>query len=222
MNAADTHEMIRVARERKVFLMEAMWTRFLPAFVILRQMLQEGTLGEVLNLQVNFGFRATFNPNHRLFAPELGGGALLDLGIYNVSLASLVFGQQPTEILSRAHKAPTGVDDHTSMLFTYPNGASANMMCSFLHHTPIDGIIMGREGLVELHPRWFVAGGLSVTLAGQPTHYVGAPIVPNGYQYEAMEVGHCLRAGKLESDVMPLAETLAIMETLDRVQAAWG
>lgn len=222
MNTTEATEMVHMAREKNLFLMEAMWTRFLPLFVRLRQMLTEGVLGEIQFMQADFGFAANFDPNHRLFAPELGGGALLDVGIYVSSLASFVFGEQPQTISSQAYLGETGVDERTSMQFRYRNSGMANLFCATRQSTPIEAIIGGTKGYVRLHPRFYVGTTMTLVLNGQEPQVIEAPIAnDNGYQYEAAEVGRCMREGKLESDVMPLAETLAIMQTLDQVQQVW-
>jgi predicted dehydrogenase len=223
MNAADTIEMVRVAREKKLFLMEAMWTRYLPLFVRLREILAEGLLGKIQYVEANFGFAAEFDPKSRLFAPELGGGALLDVGIYVTSFASLAYGGvQPETIRSIARFAPTGVDERTSMQFGYADGGIANLFCATRLHTPVDAVIAGENGHVRVHPRFYVGSSMTLTLNGKSPELIELPIENNnGYQYEAAEVGRCLRAGKLESPVMPLDETIALMQTLDRVQQAW-
>ncbi|MBC8099580.1 MAG: Gfo/Idh/MocA family oxidoreductase [Armatimonadetes bacterium] len=223
MTAAETIDLVRVARERKLFLMEAMWTRYLPYIVEARRLLAEGVLGRIQVLQADFGFSAPFDPTSRLYAPELGGGALLDVGVYVVSLASLIFGQQPEQVASFARFAPTGTDDLTGMLFRYADNALATLTCSVSVTTQCEAFICGEKGTLRIHPRWHGSGNaITLTLNGQPAQTIHAPVEHNGYQYEAEEVMRCLRAGELESPVMPLDETIGIMQTLDRVQQAWG
>lgn len=222
MNSQESEAVIRAARERGLFLMEAMWTRYLPAVVRARQLLAEGVIGEVRMVQADFGFRAEVDPKHRLLNPDLGGGALLDVGIYTVSLASMVFGQQPAEINSQVYLGSTGVDELSGTIFRYPAGQIAVLSSSLQINTPHDAIIIGTKGSIRIHPSFWCTDGMTLTLDGQPEQVMNLPRVGNGYNYEAAEVMACLRAGKRESEVMPLDETLAIMQTLDRIRALWG
>lgn len=167
INLAEAQTMVQAARERGVFLMEAMWTRYLPAFVKIRELLAAGAIGAPQMLIADFGFRAAFNPASRLFDPALGGGALLDVGIYPVSLASLVFGQQPEHIASQAVLGESGVDEQDGMIFTYPGGQQAILSTSLRATTPMVAYILGTEGAIEVHPRWWVAEAFSVILPGK-------------------------------------------------------
>ena len=221
MTAAESREMIDTAREKNLFLMEAMWTRFLPLFVRLRQMLADGTIGEIGLIAADFGFRADFDPEHRLFNPALGGGALLDVGIYPVSLVSMLYGQQPATIKSLARIGETGVDEVAAMLFGYDNGRMAQLTTATRIDTPQATVINGTEGRIRIHPPWFVADTLTLSKPGAGDVVIKEPIVGNGYNYEAEELGRCVREGRMESDIMPLDETLAIMQTLDRILAQW-
>ncbi|KAB2905511.1 MAG: Gfo/Idh/MocA family oxidoreductase [Anaerolineae bacterium] len=222
MNSQESEAVIRAARERGLFLMEAMWTRYLPAVVRARQLLAEGVIGEVRMVQADFGFRAEVDPKHRLLNPDLGGGALLDVGIYTVSLAWMVFGQQPAEINSQVYLGSTGVDELSGTIFRYPAGQIAVLSSSLQINTPHDAVIIGTKGSIRIHPSFWCTDGMTLTLDGQPEQVMNLPRVSNGYNYEAAEVMACLRAGKRESEVMPLDETLAIMQTLDRIRALWG
>ncbi|MBC8170681.1 MAG: gfo/Idh/MocA family oxidoreductase, partial [Anaerolineae bacterium] len=184
--------------------------------------LDEEILGEIRLVQADFAFHTAFNPKGRLFAPELGGGALLDAGIYPVSLASFIYGKQPEHLTSIAHKGETGVDDRTSMQFAYEGGGMAQLFCATQLNTLNEAVIAGDKGIIRLHARWLSGSALTITHPGQEAQFISAPIANNnGYSYEAAEVGRCLRAGLLESQVMPLAETIAIMQTMDRIQQQW-
>lgn len=222
INARETEEVIRVAREKKLFLMEAMWTRFLPSFGQVRTWLDEGRIGDIRMVQANFGYRADLNPKGRLFNPELGGGGLLDVGIYTVSLASFIFGEPPAEISGFADIGETGVDEQSVTVFRYPEGNLALLSCAVRTNTPYGAHIFGTEGTITLdHPVW---RGAPVTLSVQGEEAITAdlPLEGNGYNYEAAAAMTCLRAGELESKVMPLDESLEIMNTLDRIRAHWG
>lgn len=221
INAREAAEMIRVARERRVFLMEAMWTRFMPALVRTREIIAAGTIGEVRMVAADFGFRARFNPESRLFDPSLGGGALLDVGIYPVSLASMLFGT-PDRIAGLAELGETGVDEQGVMILGYKGGPLAVLYTAITTTTPHDAVIMGTQGSIRINAPWWYPKALTLTLSGKEPEILDLPYEGNGYNYEAVEVMSCVRAGKLESEIVPLDETLSIMETLDRIRAQWG
>lgn len=221
LNAGQAEALIHFAREKRIFLMEAMWTRFTPVMAKVRDVLSAGTLGAVRMVQADFGFRAPFDPRHRLFAPELGGGALLDVGIYPVSFAAMVFGQQPSAIVSSAALGTTGVDEQSAMIFTYPDGALAQLSCAVRTQTPQEALIIGEKGWIRIPSRWWVPRVYTLQIDGEAEQVFEPPFVGNGYNYEAAAVGECLRAGRTESDIMPLDETLAIMRTLDAIRAQW-
>jgi predicted dehydrogenase len=221
INAAEAEEMIGLARERGLFVMEAMWSRFFPAMGKVRELLAAGVIGQVRLLTVDFGFRAQFNPQSRLFNPELGGGALLDVGVYTVSLASMVFGS-PTRVASLAHLGQTGVDEQAGVILGYEGGQLAVLSTAIRTASPQDATLMGTEGHLRIDPRWWMPTRLTLSASGQEDKVVELPFTGNGYNYEAAEVMACLRAGKLESDVMPLDETLSIMHTMDQIRAQWG
>jgi predicted dehydrogenase len=221
INAAQAEEVVALARECGRFVMEAMWTRFLPAIVRVRGLLAEGAIGEVRLLSADFGFRAEFDPRGRLFDPYLGGGALLDVGVYTVSLASMVFGP-PARIVSMAHLGPTGVDEQAAVILGYERGQLAVLTTAVRTSTPQEAILMGTGGQMRIHSQWWHPTTLTLALEGREEEVIYLPFEGNGYHYEAAEVMDCLRSGRLESDVMPLDETLAIMETMDQMRAQWG
>jgi predicted dehydrogenase len=221
INASEAEAMIRFAREQKLFLMEAMYTRFVPAVGQVRQWLAEGVIGEARALIAEYGIQADFDPQHRWFAPELGGGALLDLGIYPVSLASMVFGP-PARITSMCHLGETGVDEQAAIILGYDEGQLASLFTALRSETPWEAVIQGTKGRIKLHRPLYSPAELTLTLTGQEDQVVEMPFPGEGYTFEAVEVMRCLRAGELESDVMPLDETLAIMKTMDQIRAQWG
>lgn len=224
INAAQTRQMVAKAREKKLFLMDAVWTRFLPLHVKVRELLASDALGDVRMLHIDFGFRTRFNPQSRLLNPELGGGGLLDVGIYAVQLAAMVFGAAPREIASMAHLGETGVDEQATMIFGYDDGKLAQLSCAIRTMTHHEASIFGTEGRIRLHPAWWRGTTLSLYRkpGNEPDEVLTLPFEGNGYNYEAAEVMACMRAGKTESAVMPLDETLALMETLDTIRGQWG
>jgi predicted dehydrogenase len=221
INAGEAQEMIAAARARGVFLMEAMWTRFLPHMVRLRELLAAEAIGEVRMLQADFGFRTGFNPQGRLFDPALGGGALLDVGIYTASLASMVFGA-PERVTSMADLGATGVDEQSALIFGYSGGRLALLSQAIRTSSPHEALLLGTKGKIRVHGSWWKGAPITLSVDGQPDQVIDVPSVGNGYNYEAAEVGRCLREGRTESEVMPLDETLAIMRSLDEVRGQWG
>jgi len=147
MNAAEAQELVATARAEGLFLMEAMWTRFLPHIAEIRRLLAEGALGDIVTVTADHGQWFAKDPEFRLFAPELGGGALLDLGVYPVSFASMVLGK-PDRIVTLIDPAFTGVDGQTSMLFGYASGAQAVLTCTSSAQSPTRGAIVGTDARI--------------------------------------------------------------------------
>jgi len=220
MNLAEGKDMVAAARESGVFLMEAMWTRFLPAMVFLREQLAAGLIGEVRGLTCDFGFRADFDPKSRLFDPALGGGALLDVGVYCVALSRSIFGQAPAEITGLAHLGETGVDEESSWIFRYADGRLSSQSAAVRLDSAQEAIVHGSEGRVRV-PHFWNARTLIVE-RGDHRETLEPEAQGNGYNYEAEEVARCVRAGQLESALMPLDESLEILNTLDRIRDQWG
>lgn len=219
INRRETRDMIEVARREGVFLMEAMWTRFLPITQRVKAWVTEGAIGEVQMLYADFGFRANVNPKGRLFDLALGGGGLLDVGIYPISYAAMIFDAQPTTISSQARIGETGVDEQAAMVFGYDGGQLALISCGIRIRTPHEAKILGTDGMISIAHFW---DGRTATLsAGGKEEVVTLECAGNGYECEAAEVARCVRAGKLESDLMPHADTLATMQTLDAVREQW-
>ena len=155
-----------------------------------------------------------------MFDPHLGGGALLDVGVYPISLASMVFGT-PSRISSMAHLGQTGVDEQAAMIFGYDQDRMAVLTAATRTNTPHEAILNGSEGRIRIDSPWWKPVALTLSVQGED-RVLDLPFEGNGYNYEAVEVMDCLRGGKTESDVMPLDETLSIMQTMDRIRAQWG
>lgn len=221
INAAEAKEMVAVARRQKLFLMEAMWSRFLPILVEARTLIAAGAIGKVQMIQADFGFRASFNPASRLFDPALGGGALLDVGVYPISLAMMVLGQ-PDRIAAIAALGATGIDENTGILLGFPGGEVALLATTVRASTLQEVIILGDNGSIRLHSPWWVGNTLTLQRAGHDPEVIVRPYLANGYSHEASEVAECVRAGKLESDVMPLDESVRIMAVMDEIRAQLG
>ena len=218
MNAAEARELVAAARAEKLFLMEAMWTRFLPHIAEIRRLIADGVLGEIVTVSADHGQWFAKDPDFRLFAPELGGGALLDLGVYPVSFASMLLGA-PETVVALIDPAFTGVDGQTSMLFGYASGAQAVLTCTSLARSPTRAAIVGTEARIEIDGDFYTPSPFTlVTRAGERTRYE-EPHQGRGMWYQADEVARCLREGLLESPLMPLDESISIMQTMDAVLA---
>ena len=221
VNAAQAERVIGLAREKGLFLMEGMWTRFFPLMEEVRRLVSEGAIGELRMLNVDFGFRAGLDPASRLFDPRLGGGALLDVGVYCVSFASMILGP-PSRSVGLAHLGETGVDEQASIILEQEGGRLANLSIGIRTATPQEATIMGTEGYVKIHAPWWRPMSMTVSRPGEEDETVEAPVSGNGFNYEAAEVIRCLEAGKTESDIMPLDETISVMRTMDGIRDAWG
>lgn len=221
INAREAEAVIALARTKKLFLMEAMWTRCFPLMAKLRELLASQAIGEARMLTADFGFRAAYHEEARLFDPTAGGGALLDVGVYPVSLASMIFGS-PTRIVSQAQLGKTGVDEAAAIILSHAQGQLAVLSTAIRLETAQEAIIMGTTGRIRIHSPWWRPAAMTLTRDGRSDETMEFAFAGNGYQFEAAEVRRCLRAGKLESHVMPLDETLAIMRTLDAIRAQWG
>jgi predicted dehydrogenase len=221
VNAAQAERVVELAREKGVFIMEGMWTRFFPLMEEVRRLLSEGAIGEVRMLNVDFGFRADLDPSSRLFERRLGGGALLDVGVYCVSFASMVLGR-PSGFVSLPHLGETGVDEQASVILEHEGGRLANLSIGVRTNTPQEATIMGTEAYIRIHAPWWRPESMTISRPGTEDEIVEAPVSGNGFNYEAAEVMRCLEAGKTESDVMPLDETLSVMRTMDGIRAEWG
>jgi predicted dehydrogenase len=220
INAAEAEEVVALARSRGIFLMEGMWSRFFPLMGRLRELIQSGAIGEPRMIQADFGFRAGFDPKSRLFDPVLGGGALLDVGCYVISLASMIFGE-PSQVTGVAQLGETGVDEQAAMSFLYPNGALAILSTAVRTNTPHDATFIGTEGFIKVRSPWWHPTAMTVVSGGK-SEEIEVPYVGNGFNYEADCVANCLREGRTECPTLPLDESVAIMRTMDTLRAQWG
>jgi len=218
MDAREARELVEAARARGLFLMEAMWTRFLPHIAEIRRLLGEGALGDIVSVTADHGQWFAEDAAFRLFAPELGGGALLDLGIYPVSFASMVLGT-PERIVAMAEPAFTGVDAQTSMLFGYPGGAHAILTCTLQARSPTRASIVGTLARIEIDGDFYAPSSFSVVGRDGGARHVDIAHDGRGLRHQADEVARCLRAGLTESPLMPLDESVSIMETMDAVRS---
>ncbi|WP_276370321.1 Gfo/Idh/MocA family oxidoreductase [Chryseolinea sp. H1M3-3] len=223
LNAHLAKEMIQAAKKNQVFIMEAFWTKFLPQYQKIVSLIRSGEIGDVKMIQADFGFKAVAPLNKRLYEPALGGGALLDIGIYPVFLAISLLGK-PSEIVASMKPFPSGVDQQIAIILKFESGVLANLSATFEAVTPVEATIAGTEGYIRMTNRFHNAVG-NVALIKNAEHIdIGAihREVGYGYQFEARHVGECLRKDLLESPIMSHADTMLLMETLDSIRVACG
>ena len=220
--AWEAEELVALARERKLFLMKAMWTRFLPAICQVREWLAEGAIGEIRQIRADFGFNAVFNPEGRMYNKAIAGGALLDAGVYPITFANMVAGA-PVAIEAIADIGTTDVDEQSFYLFRYKNGAIASLSASVRAAVYVQAVIIGSEGKIVV-PQFLKATEATLhRFKEQETIQKTFPYpAGQGFEFEIQEVVDCMRQGKLESDIMPLDETVSIMHTMDTIRKKIG
>jgi predicted dehydrogenase len=216
LNAPEAKKLVALARSKNLFLMEAMWTRFLPHVVALRELIARGELGKLVSFEADHGQWFELDPEFRLFAPKLGGGAVLDLGVYPISFASMLFGA-PERITAMVEPAFTGVDGLASMVFGYPDGVQSILTCTSLARTATRACLTGTRARVEIDGDFYAPTSYTVITKEGVSDRFNFETRGRGLHYQALEVARCLREGHLESGTMPLDESVAIMETIDTV-----
>ncbi|MBI9043392.1 MAG: Gfo/Idh/MocA family oxidoreductase [Anaerolineaceae bacterium] len=221
INAKQAEECIALAKEKSLFLMEGMWTRFFPLMVRLRELLKEDVLGKISLVQADFCIQRPFDPEHRLFKMELGGGALLDLGIYVLSFASMVLGQSD-QIIGDAVFGPAGSDELDTITTIYPDGVRGQFSCAIQIHRPHEAFIVGEKGYIKVHEGFYKPDKMTLHLNGQAAEIIKLPARSNGLIHEVEEVHNCLDQGRIESEIMPLHETVELMSTMDDLRNQWG
>jgi len=257
MNAQEAEEVIAFSRSRQLFCMEAMWMRFIPAMRKVVELVQEGSIGEIQMITASLGFYNSFNPNSRLFDPNLGGGALLDLGVYPLSLIVQLMGR-PSSIKSEAKIGATEVDEQVAATLGFSDGGLAVMTSNINAHNRNDALILGSEGSIHIQAPLYrplritlnryrkpikdqgesqtlksklkqskmirnMYQGLTSTLgSSQGGESITLACTGNGYGYEASEAGRCMQAGLIESSIMPLDETILVMEIVDAIRVSWN
>jgi predicted dehydrogenase len=221
MNLREARQVVELARSKKLFLMEAMWTRFMPALSEVRRVIASGEIGKVHQVVADFGFKADFGPEHRIYNPALGGGALLDLGIYPLSIAAALLGPVQS-VRAQAQFGPTGVDVETGFILKHRDGGMSACSCSLRARTPCELTVSGEFGHVRMNTMFHRAQSISVVLADGTSRTVATPFLGNGYVHEAIEAQRCWRAGLIESPGMTHDETLALMGVMDDMRRQIG
>ena len=221
VNAQQAKILVALAKKQQCFMMECVWTRFLPAIKHLSVLLAQGVIGDVQTVKANFSISGDFSPEHRLRNKDLAGGALLDLGIYPLTLAALIFSDKPAKIQSSAVLGETGVDESSFYLLEYAQGQRAVLSSSFIDGAPTEAIISGSKGYIRL-PNFLAAQKLHLHLGNKAVQTLDFPFEEDeSFTFEIMHALQCIRQHKSQSDILPLAKTVAMMTTMDAIRAQW-
>lgn len=221
VSTAATQEIVDAAGKASVFVMEAMWTRFQPAIVRMRELIADGAIGEVTAVQADLGIVAPTDPLDRYRNPVLGGGALYDVGVYPISFAQMVLGT-PDTVTATGLLDPSGVDLEESVLFGYADGRSAVLQCSIRAGLPGQARVFGTEGWIDVPPRFHHPSLIVLHRAGAEPEQIVAPQTGGGYFHELIEVTEGVAEGRVESTVMPLSDTVAVQEVMGRIAEQIG
>ncbi|GHA01627.1 dehydrogenase [Arenicella chitinivorans] len=229
VNLSQAEAVFAAAEQHNVFYMEAVWTRFMPIYKQVSEWVSEGKIGNVGAIQASFGINVPFDAAHRLYAPELAGGALLDLGIYPITVAQIVTDQAPDKVVAAAQLGESGVDEATGMVLHYPNGIVATLNCGTRATSSLDCWILGDQGSIHI-PQFWQAESATLYQPGEGHHSTARnnptecqlPHDVNGYEYEIREVNRCLRAGLLESPLMRWQHSRDVMRIMDTVRSQIG
>lgn len=217
MNGSEVKQMITAARENRVFFMEAMWTLLFPYMGKLKELIAEDVLGDIKMIEADFGFRADHDPNGRLFNNRLGGGALLDIGVYPLALCHHLLGK-PDAVTALGQIGSTGVDESTSISLGWKNGAMASLHCTILADTKCVAKIFGSKAYIEIDSRWHRAKSMHLKdRNGLIESYQFADEF-QGYAYEIQETNECIRNNNIESQIVSHQFSIELMETMDRIR----
>ncbi len=222
LSRAQAEPVMVLAKEKGLFLMEAMWTRFLPAMQAIQKRVAEGEIGDLRLIRADLGFRQEFDPQSRLFNPDLGGGALLDVGIYPITCTAIFWGSAPERIDGHAALAPTGVDELDTISLQYSDGRLAQLTCAVALVTPSEADLFGTEGRIHIHSPFNKTQVFTLydNQGNETTH--DHSFEGGGLRFQAEHMMKMLDLGRVESDVMPHDETLRVLGIMDTLRAQWG
>jgi predicted dehydrogenase len=211
-----TTEMIAAATKNKLFLMEGMWTGCMPFIEKILSIIKEDTIGQPKYLSADFGFTAPVDNNGRLYNKSLGGGSVMDVGIYPIFLSTLIFGE-PSVIQTVSKLSATGVDEYANIVLQYADGKTAHLLSTIGFNTAIEAEIIGTKGRIKINNPWFKATNFSVILNDGTAQQFSMPHASNGFEHEIKEVMHCLDNGFLESNKVPHSLTLSVSKIMEEI-----
>jgi predicted dehydrogenase len=220
LNNKQVSLMIAKAKQQQLFLMEALWTRFIPATQKVIDLITQGTIGHITEVTADFGFAAPVDLDSRLYNKTLGGGSLLDIGIYPIYLSYLLLGV-PEKMHATANLSKTGVDTNCKMVFDFAN-AKSNLYCSFTQTTPTEAVIKGTKGMIKMHSRFHHCKELTLSIKGKTPVTIRLDYKGNGYDYELAHVVDCIRSGKTESPLISYGDSIKLIGQLDQVRKLIG
>jgi predicted dehydrogenase len=220
VNAKDFEEALGVLKTKDVFLMEAMWTWYLPAVIKAKQWIQEGRIGEVKFLRADFGFKGEMDMESRLFNPDLAAGSLLDIGIYPLSIAEFLIDSEIKSVKSVGYLGRTGIDEYNAISMEYENGVFVQASSTILADTHNDAFIVGTEGMIRIKHFWCTKSAILETRTGTEIFEDDCP--SHGYNWETEAVNELLMAGKKESPVVTHAKTMKTMKLMDLIRKEMG
>lgn len=221
VNTGQLRKLITLAQKKQLFLMEALWSKFLPGVIKTKELIDAGVIGEAVTLNVDFGIHFPFDAEHRIYNPLLAGGALLDLGIYPLYFALYLFGK-PSVMKAHAVLNESKIDLTTSIIAQSKSGTMCTLSTTTQTNTPVKATISGTKGSIELSPWWFTPVDVTLRVDGKDDQILPFPPIVNGYEYEAMEAIKCLNEGKTESDIMPFSFSIMLMEQMDEIRRTTG
>lgn len=221
VNAAQAAELVQVAQSQKLFIMEAFWTKFLPAYRLVEQTVSAGTIGEITHFRAQYGFAPTGTRYIRKFDPTLAGGALLDIGVYALGVAAMLLGYTPKNIHSSAIIGEYGTDQFDSIMLEYPGGTTAHLITTIGSVIDPHAVLFGTKGRIDL-PNFSALQEFTVTLNDGTSRTVKSPFAIDGFEYQITETENCLLAKKTESAIMTHQNTLDIMKMMDKVRSDWN
>lgn len=215
VNTSQAEEIISIARDKRLFLMEAMWTKCQPVFRQIKRWISDGVLGVIQAVDIKFYTAA--GKNHRLYKHELAGGALLDLGYYPVTVACSLLGNKPIKVINHSIIGGTNVDLMDSIILEYDGGKFAHLSCGLGSEKMVSLYILGTKGRITIQQEYFFQATKAEVLNfdNEVIASFNSPFLKNGYEYEAMEVMRCLNNNETESEIVNLDDTLAVMNILD-------
>jgi predicted dehydrogenase len=221
LNQKEAEQMVQASRKNDIFLMEAFWTRFNPVIQMVKSIIDSGELGKIRTLKADFGFKATYNPEGRVFNPHLGGGSLMDVGVYPLFLACLLLGK-PELVKSVAQLTKSGIDESCGMTIKFEEGAIAILSSSIVNSTEAEANISCENGRIFIPARWYVPRKAQILQTDKPERWINDEFEGFGYQFEAMEANRCLEEARIESPLQPHEFSLLLISTLDQIRKQCG